>query len=79
MFTIMDFIRDYAFELERLMRRNGYNKHALAKEIGVQPTVLTRHIRGEVLPDMVTLVNLSFALNCDIEDIVMTEDEIDEF
>ena len=63
---LMDII---AGNLKTLMDEYGYSQKELAEASGVSEASISRYIKAERMPTLVSLFNISMALDCEPHDI----------
>ena len=73
----VEFIDIFGDNLRDLMDERGYSQRELAKETGISNVTISRYIKKERMPTAKSLVNLAFALECDLDDLVPTYDYVD--
>lgn len=64
---LMDIIGD---NLRDLMIETGYSQNELAKESGISQSSINRYINKQRLPSLRAVINMSYVLECSIDDIV---------
>lgn len=57
----------------RLMRENKFNQAELAKKAKLTETSISRYLNGSRFPSSKSLLKLSIALNCNVDDLVKVE------
>lgn len=73
----VEFIDIFGDNLRDLMEERGFSQRELSKESGVSNVTISRYIKKERMPTAKSLINLSIALECDLDDLVPTYDYID--
>ena len=73
----VEFIDIFGDNLRDLMDECGYSQRELAKETGINNTTISRYLKKERMPTAKSLVNLAFALECNLDDLVPTYDYVD--
>lgn len=73
----VEFIDIFGDNLRDLMDECGYSQRELAKETGISNVTISRYIKKERMPTAKSLVNLAFALECNLDDLVPTYDYVD--
>ena len=73
----VEFIDIFGDNLRDLMEERGFSQRELSKESGVSNVTISRYIKKERMPTAKSLVTLSIALECDLDDLVPTYDYID--
>lgn len=57
-------------KLKMLREKKGWSKYRLSKESGVAPITITKIERGEIYPELETLLKLAEALDVDVEELI---------
>ena len=73
----VEFIDIFGDNLQSLMEERGYTQRALARESMISHVTISRYLSKERMPTAKSLVNLAFALECDLDDLVPTYDYVD--
>lgn len=60
--------QEFAYRLRSLMGRNRITQEQLAEEIGTSQIMISRYVRGETLPNIITVRKIAKVLNCSIDD-----------
>ena len=66
----IDFIDIFANNLRYTMNYNNMTQRELADASGLDESVISRYLRGHVMPSTRCLVNIAYALDCSIEDLI---------
>lgn len=66
----IDFINIFANNLRYSMTDIGMTQRELADASGLDESVISRYLRGRVMPSTRCLVNIAYALDCDIQDLI---------
>ena len=66
----VEFINIFGDNLRDIMEERGFSQRALANESGISNVTISRFIKKERMPSAKSLVNLSLALDCDIDDLI---------
>ena len=75
--TELQWMKIFAGNLLDIMQEAGVNQMALARDSGVSQATISKCLRGEHMPSVKTIVNLTYALDCDIRDLIDFGDYID--
>lgn len=67
-----EFLEEFAENLNDLMREQGLTQSGLANVSGLSVKTVNRYLKAKSMPSAKALVNLSYVLNCDIEDLIPT-------
>ena len=73
----VEFIDIFGDNLRSLMEERGYTQRELARESRISHVTISRYLNKERMPTAKSLVNLAFALECDLDDLVPTYDYVD--
>ena len=73
----VELIDIFSDNLRDLMDERGFSQRALASESGINHASISRYLKKERMPTVRALINLSIALECDLDDLVPTYDYID--
>lgn len=74
--TETEAIIDFGRSLEFMMQERRMTRQELAIESGVSEATISRCINGKFLPNLRTIVNLSYALSCDISELIGAYEKI---
>ena len=66
----IDFIDIFANNLRYAMNYANISQRELADASGLDESVISRYLRGHVMPSTRCLVNIAYALDCDISDLI---------
>ena len=72
-----DFLEEFAINLKDIMSEQYINQNELAKKSGISKATICRYLKAERMPTIKALVNISIALDCEIDDLVPTYNFID--
>lgn len=59
---------NFSFNLQNLLKKNGISQRALAEELGISNTAISRYIKGENEPSVSLLLQLKDNYNINIDD-----------
>lgn len=68
---------EFGQNLKEAMDTAEMNARDLAIEIAVGESTISRYINGTRLPDLLTLVNIAYALACDLDDLIDVSEMIE--
>ena len=68
----VEFIDIFADNLREVMKEVGITQAELADEAGINRSTISRYLNKQRLPDLVSLLNICFILECDVSDLVPT-------
>lgn len=66
----LDFIDIFSGNLRSAMNYCNMTQRDLADASGLDESVISRYLRGRVMPSTRCLVNIAYALDCRIEDLI---------
>ena len=66
----IDFIEIFSCNLRDAMNDIGITQRELADASGLDESVISRYLRGRVMPSTRCLVNIAYALDCRVEDLI---------
>lgn len=66
----IDFIDIFGDNLRYVMSYNKMTQRELADASGLDESVISRYLRKQVMPSTRCLVNIAYALDCRIEDLI---------
>ena len=72
MISEVEFIDIFADNLREVMKEVGITQAELADEAGINRSTISRYLNKQRLPDLVSLLNICFILECDVSDLVPT-------
>ena len=72
----VEFIDIFGDNLRSLMEERGYTRRELARESRISHVTISRYLNKERMPTAKSLVNLAFALECDLDELVPTYDYV---
>ena len=67
-----EFIDIFADNRREVMKEVGITQAELADEAGINRSTISRYLNKQRLPDLVSLLNICFILECDVSDLVPT-------
>lgn len=68
--TECEWIGIFAGNLAEIIEESGYSQNEVAKMTKIPQPVLSRYVNGRVIPSVVNIIKLSYALNCDIRELI---------
>lgn len=72
-----EWTRDFRFNLRTLIRSSDLSMRELSKRSGLSVSTISRYLNGQMLPRFDAIINLSIALNCDLEDFAYIDELIE--
>ena len=68
--TECEWIEIFSNNLTEIIAESGYSQNEVSKMTGIPQPVLSRYVNGRVIPSVVNIIKLSYALNCDIRELI---------
>lgn len=68
--TEIDLLDSFAENVHYEMRRMGMDQSELARKSGVSRQAINRYLNRQRMPNLKSIVNICYALNCDYDDIL---------
>ena len=75
--TEIELMQEIGDNIAYELRECGITQQELADDIGVSKSTISRYIKGEIMPSLKNIINMSFSLDCDIADLVNPDEPID--
>lgn len=72
-----EWLHDFITNLKSLMERKHMNQIELAKKSNLSRKTIIRYLNGEQYPSAISVVNLAYALGCDLSDLIWTFDLVE--
>ena len=72
----VEFIDIFGDNLRDSMEMFGYNQQQLAEEARIAQSTLSRYLNKQMMPTIPALINLTFALDCEISDLIPTYEPV---
>lgn len=66
----IEFIDIFSDNLQYSMQYANMTQRELADASGIDESVISRYLRKQRMPSVRCLVNIAYALNCDIQDLI---------
>lgn len=73
----VEFISIFADNLRDLMKSQGISQRELSRESGIDNAAISRYLKKDRMPTVRSLINISLALDCDLDDLVPTYDFVE--
>lgn len=73
----VEFISIFADNLRDLMKSQGISQRELSRESGIDNAAISRYLKKDRIPTVRSLINISLALDCDLDDLVPTYDFVE--
>ena len=68
--TECEWIEIFSNNLTEIIAESGYSQNEVSKMTGIPQPVLSRYVNGRVIPSVVNIIKLSYALNCDVRELI---------
>ena len=66
----VEFMDIFGDNLRDSMEMFGYNQKQLAREARISQATLSKYLSKQIMPSIPALINLTFALDCEISDLI---------
>lgn len=73
-----DWLMDFRRNLIGMMREKNINQRELAEKSKISEVTISRYLNCQRYPSAIALVNLAYALGCDLEDLVWSYELVEE-
>ena len=73
-----EWIRIFAGNLSEIIEESGYSQKEVADMTGIMQSTISKYINGRLMPSLKNVVNLAYALNCDVRELCDFGDYIDQ-
>ena len=67
-----DFLEEFSENLKYLMKEKNVTQSELAYKSNVTKMTIGRYLNGKSMPSAKVLVNIGYALDCEIDDLIPT-------
>lgn len=68
--TELEFLELFSKNLKRMMKEDNMTQEDLAEELGLSQSAVSRYITGQSIPSTITLIKISEALCCTLDDLI---------
>lgn len=68
--TDMEWLREFGDNLNYIMQKAHMSQRELARKTGLNESTISRYISRQMVPSCIAIVNISYALNCDIGELI---------
>jgi transcriptional regulator with XRE-family HTH domain len=75
--TLTDWKSVFANNLIDILRDRGMSQRQLAVDSGVSPAMISDYINGIRVPGLIAAINMAYALDMDVGDLVDFDERID--
>ena len=72
----LEFMEEVGDNIRYFMHDANMTQSDLARATGIDKGTISKYINGSVMPSLKNIVNIAFALCCDISDLITAEEEI---
>lgn len=72
----LELIEIFGDNLRSLIEEVGISQNQLAKESGVDESIISRYVNKRVMPSLTNLINICYVLDCHLDELVPTYDLI---
>lgn len=72
----LELIEIFGDNLRSLIEEVGISQNQLAKESGVDESIISRYVNKRVMPSLKNLINICYVLDCRLDELVPTYDLI---
>ena len=73
----LEWIETFAGNLTEIIKESGYSQREIADMTGIMQSTISKYMNGKMMPSVKNIVNLAYALNCDIRELCDFGDFID--
>ena len=74
----MEWLDIFAGNLLDMMVEAGHSQHSLANVTGLSQASISRYLAARQMPTIKAIINIAYALDCDIVDLIDFGDTIDQ-
>lgn len=65
----LEWIETFAGNLTEIIKESGYSQREVADMTGIMQSTISKYMNGKMIPSVKNIVNLAYALNCDIREL----------
>ena len=65
-----EWLDKFADKLATLMYGRGYNQKSLSNATSISKSTISKYLKAEQMPTAKSIVNLSYALNCGVNELI---------
>lgn len=76
--TTFEWAKAFASNLKAMMREYEMSQSDLAQETGLSKATITNYLTGERVPYLPAVIKISYALDCDLADLIDFGENIDD-
>ena len=66
----IEWMEIFSNNLTEIMRETGYSQEQLARETGISQATISRYINRQQIPSVKSIINIVYALNCDLRELI---------
>lgn len=74
--TEIELMKQVGCNIQNILDDWGMTQQDLADDTGISKSTISRYINGEVIPSLKNIVNIAYALECDITDLINAYEQI---
>ena len=75
--TKIEWAEIFSDNLREIMSEKGYNQEQLAEDSGISQSTISEYLNKKYIPSATAILNIAYALDCDIVDLVDFGDTVD--
>lgn len=75
--STIEWLDIFGNNLKEIMDEKGYSQNDLSEATGISQSSISKYINGQQIPNAITIVNLSYTLDCDIYELIDFGDMVD--
>ena len=65
----LEWIETFAGNLTEIIKESGYSQREVADMTGIMQSTISKYMNGKMMPSVKNIVNLAYALNCDVREL----------
>lgn len=65
----LEWIETFAGNLTEIIKESGYSQREVADITGIMQSTISKYMNGKMMPSVKNIVNLAYALNCDVREL----------
>ena len=75
--TELEFMEDFSDNMTYYLQNKGWSQDELANKAGISQSAISKYIKCERMPTIKAIINICHALDCGIEDLILTDEKIE--
>ena len=75
--TELEFMEDFSDNLIYYLQTKGWSQEELAERSGLSQAAINRYMQCKRMPTAKAIVSICCAFDCDIDDLILTDEEIE--